>query len=324
MNDEVSIITYHYVRDLDASRYPRIHGLPVRDFRRQIEYIQDRYAVISGEHLIGALTGDAELPPDAALLTFDDGYLDHYTSVFPVLDDAGLPACFFPPTRAVIDREVLDVNKIHYILASTPDVQDLEDTLFDLLAGWGDGETASSRETYRQAVTGDHRFDDPQVVLIKRLLQRELPDELRRRILDQLFDDYVDVSESVLAKELYMTMDQVETLHRHGMYIGSHGSRHAWMDRLEAAEQRADVDRSLSFLEAVGTPTDEWIMCYPYGAHDAALREYIREQGCVAGLTFTAGVADIDRDDALKLPRLDTNDVPRTVDGDAHPSSASG
>jgi peptidoglycan/xylan/chitin deacetylase (PgdA/CDA1 family) len=310
MSRELTIIMYHYVRALSRSRYPQIKGLPTDDFRRQIEYVQDHYTLIGADRLLRAVTEDAPLPPNAALLTFDDGYLDHFTNVFPLLDAKGLPGCFFPPARCILDRGVLAVNKIHYVLASPASPDEIADRLFELMEAWGDPDALRSRAAYREAVVGDHRFDEPEVVLIKRLLQRELPTPLRTRILDHLFDTYVDVREEVLAEELYMDLEQVRCLRRHGMYVGSHGNRHAWMDRLDPEEQRNDIDRSLDFLDKVGTSLDRWIMCYPYGAHDASLRRYLRSQGCAVGLATGAAVADLAEDDPLALPRLDTNDIP--------------
>jgi peptidoglycan/xylan/chitin deacetylase (PgdA/CDA1 family) len=314
MGQPLTIIMYHYVRDLKRSRYPRIKGLSVRDFRNQIEHVRENYNVVSGEHLLAAVTEGAELPPEAALLTFDDGYLDHYRTVFPILDEFGLPGCFFPPARAVLDREVLPVNKIHYVLASAPDAGEVESAVFRLMDKWGGPFDLRSREAYWEAVAGDHRFDAPHVVLVKRLLQRELPKTLRRRILDRLFERYVDVPEDVLARELYMTMDQLRVLRRHGMYVGGHGDQHAWMDRLDPDEQRADIDRTRTFLEKVGTPVDRWMMCYPYGAHDASLRACLREKGGVVGLTTGGETADIG-EHPLALSRLDTNDLPPNVAG---------
>jgi peptidoglycan/xylan/chitin deacetylase (PgdA/CDA1 family) len=313
MSRELTIIMYHYVRALSRSRYPQIKGLSTADFRRQIEYVQDRYTVIGANRLLRAVAEGAPLPPKAALLTFDDGYLDHFTNVFPLLDAKGLPGCFFPPARCILDREVLAVNKIHYVLASSASPGEIADRLFELMEAWGDPDALRSRAAYREAVGGEHRFDEPEVVLIKRLLQRELPTPLRRRILDHLFETYVDVREEVLAEELYMDLEQVRCLRRHGMYVGSHGDRHAWMDRLDPEEQRNDIDRSLDFLDGVGTSLDRWIMCYPYGAHDASLRRYLRDQGCAVGLATGAAVAELAEDDPLALPRLDTNDVPPTV-----------
>jgi peptidoglycan/xylan/chitin deacetylase (PgdA/CDA1 family) len=310
MSRELTIIMYHYVRALSRSRYPQIKGLSTADFRWQIEYVQDRYTVIGADRLLRAVTEDAPLPPKAALLTFDDGYLDHFTNVFPLLDAKGLPGCFFPPARCILDREVLAVNKIHYVLASPASPGEIADRLFELMEAWGDPDALRSRAAYREAMANEHRFDEPEVVLIKRLLQRELPTPLRTRILDHLFETYVDVREEVLAEELYMDLEQVRCLRRHGMYVGSHGDRHAWMDRLDPEEQQTDIDRSLDFLDKVGTSLDRWIMCYPYGAHDASLRRYLRSQGCAVGLATGAAVADLAEDDPLALPRLDTNDVP--------------
>ncbi len=307
---QLTIIMYHYVRDLEHSRYPRINGLSVSDFRKQLTYVRERYNVIGADHLMAVVRGDVNLPSKAAVLTFDDGYLDHFTTVLPLLDEAGLPGCFFPPARCVLDREMLDVNKIHHVLASISDVGKVEDRIFQLMEEWGTSSELRSREAYRSAVAGDHRFDRPQVVLVKRLLQRELPSGLRRRILDHVFDQFVDVSEEVLARELYMTMDQVRCLRRHGMYVGGHGDRHDWMTRLEGNEQRAAVERTLQFLDEVGTSTSQWIMCYPYGAHDASLRACLRDRGCVIGLGTGGETADLHRDDPLALPRLDTNDLP--------------
>jgi peptidoglycan/xylan/chitin deacetylase (PgdA/CDA1 family) len=310
MSRKLTIIMYHYVRDLSRSRYPQIKGLPTDNFHRQIEYVEEYYNVIGADRLIQAVTECDPLPPRAALLTFDDGYLDHFTNVFPLLDAKRLPGCFFPPARCVLDREVLDVNKIHHVLASRVSPDEIADRMFELKETWGDTDTQRSREAYREAVAGGHRFDASQVVFIKRMLQRELPTPLRTRILDRLFETYVDVREEVLAEELYMDLEQVRCLRRHGMYVGSHGDRHSWMDCLDPEEQREDIDRSLEFLDKVGTSLDRWIMCYPYGAHDASLRRYLHEQGCAVGLATGASEADLARDEPLALPRLDTNDVP--------------
>jgi peptidoglycan/xylan/chitin deacetylase (PgdA/CDA1 family) len=310
MGQPLTIIMYHYVRDLERSRYTDIKGLTLHDFRSQIEYVRERYNVISGEHLIAAVTEDVGLPPRAALLTFDDGYLDHFTNVFPILDGADLPGCFFPPARCVLDREVLDVNKIHYVLASASDVGEVENQVFQLMEKWGRALDLHSRDEYCALMEDDHRFDKSQVVLVKRLLQRELPRSLRGRILDHLFDTYVDVTEEVLAEELYMSLDQVQCLRRHGMYVGSHGNHHDWMNCLDPVEQKTSVNRSLEFLDTVGTQLDQWIMCYPYGAHDTSLRSCLRERGCVAGLATGGETANLGQNDPLALPRLDTNDIP--------------
>jgi len=120
MSRRVTIVMYHFVRNLRHARYPEIKGLDTANFAGQIAYIRRHYQVVSMEDVIAAARdSDAELPERALLLTFDDGYIDHYTNVFPLLDRYGLTGAFFPPARAILERTVLDVNKIHFLLATT-------------------------------------------------------------------------------------------------------------------------------------------------------------------------------------------------------------
>ena len=49
-------------------------------------------------------------------LTFDNGYIDHYKYVFPCLSKKKITASFYPSTKAIENKIVLDINKIHFIL----------------------------------------------------------------------------------------------------------------------------------------------------------------------------------------------------------------
>ncbi len=55
---------------------------------------------------------------DTVWLTFDDGYKDHFEFVAPILEQQGIDAAFFPVPDSFENGKILDVNKIHYILAS--------------------------------------------------------------------------------------------------------------------------------------------------------------------------------------------------------------
>ena len=131
MSRIVTIVMYHYVRDLEHSRFPAIKGLSVERFCRQLDYIQTRYTPIAVEDLISALSpAKKDLPKNAILLTFDDGYSDHFANVFPLLDARGIQGCFFPPAQAVLEHKVLDVNKIQFVLAAVPNPASLLDQVF--------------------------------------------------------------------------------------------------------------------------------------------------------------------------------------------------
>ena len=311
MAQALTIVMYHYVRDLERSRFPAIKGLSLERFRRQLDYIGSRYTPVTVEAVLASMEGTARLPENAILLTFDDGYSDHFANVFPLLDARRIQGCFFPPAQAILEHRVLDVNKIQFVLASVPDAVALLDKVFASLPEFSSDYDLKMREAYLASITEQHRYDPREVTVLKRLLQRELPEPVRAEIVRRLFAQHVTVDEAAFAAELYMSVEQIDCLRRQGMHIGSHGYTHVWLNSIPAQAQAEEVDRSLAFLTQFGVTSDNWTICYPYGGFNETLLEQLRPRHCRLGFTVEARVAQIGVDDPLTLPRLDTNDLPR-------------
>ena len=313
--NKCAIIMYHYVRELPYTRYPGIKGLKTSLFKEQLMYLKKHYNFIRSTDLIAALYENKPLPENAVWLTFDDAYVDHYTNVFPILDEMGIEGAFFAPVKAITEHEVLDVNKIHFILAAVKDINDLVDDVYKLLDDHREQYNLRSNEYYFNKLAVSNRFDPKEVIFVKRLLQVELVEELRNRLTNILFKKYVSDNEEAFSRELYMNADQMRCMVRHGMYVGSHGYDHYWLNSLSVEKQISEVEQSLKFLKAIGSDVDNWIMCYPYGAYNQSLVEVIRSRGCKLALTTEVAPAELSLDNAFKLPRFDTNDFPK--DGNA-------
>ena len=303
---------YHYVRKLSESRKKKIPGLNISLFREQISYLQRYYKFVTLDDCLEAISGGHELPRNATLLTFDDGYLDHYVNVFPILNALGIQGCFFPPVCSVRGGRVLDVNKIHFLLASFNDFEKLKKEIFEMLdrlrsEGY---KIEPNKELYaRLAIKSE--WDSKEVIFIKSLLQRDLPHDLRSKIIDGLFNRYVTKNESAFARELYMSEEQLRMMVRHGMVIGSHGNDHLWMNTLSPQDQYHEIEASLELLQSLGMSLDRWLMCYPYGAHNKSLRKVCSDLGCGMALTTEFEIAQLHSKNALTLPRLDTNHLPK-------------
>lgn len=310
MSRQLTIVMYHFVRDLKRSRYPAIKGLTTSRFIGQIDYLSSRYHFVTIEDCLQTLQENTPLPPNAALLTFDDGYIDHFTTVFPILNARGIQGAFFPPSRAITQNKVLGVNKIHFILAAANPLELKENFIQALDEHRGEFNLADTGD-YLERLNLPNRFDPPEVNFIKRMLQRELPESLRERLADQFFKQYVASNEAAFARELYMDEPQLKCMIRNGMYVGSHGHGHFWMNTLSPAKQQQDLELSLDFLEQIGAPTRNWVMSYPYGAYNASLIDIVRQHNGSLGLTTEVKVAEITPDSAFTLPRLDTNDLPQ-------------
>jgi len=168
-----------------------------------------------------------------------------------------------------------------------------------------------SNNHYYSTLAVKSRFDSAEIIFIKRLLQVELAEDVRKLITDELFKKYVTKDEKSFSKELYMDLDQIKFLCQNGMYIGSHGFDHYWLNKLSAERQESEINASLEFLGLVNAPTENWAMCYPYGAYNDSLIEILKKKGCAMGFTTDMNIAKITKDNAFTLPRLDTNDFPK-------------
>ena len=172
------ISMYHYTRDLVHSRYPGIKGLDIELFKKQIEFMKANFSIVTMEQVIASIKGEEILPENALLLTFDDGYIDNYMYAFPILEDAGVQGSFFISGKTFDTHQLLDVNKIHYILASA-DINSLLIDVFERLNHYRgkEFEYASNDELFNQYAVSN-RFDCKETIFVKRILQTVLPEKV--------------------------------------------------------------------------------------------------------------------------------------------------
>ena len=310
---ELYISMYHYTRDLKHSRYPEIKGLDVNLFREQIAFMKSNFNIVTMEQVLEAISTKEKLPEKALLLTFDDGYADNYNVAMPILEEYGVQGSFFIPGKTFTTHQLLDVNKIHYVLASANIYNLVEDLKKEMDYYRGqEFQYAPTEELFAKYDVAS-RFDIKETVFVKQMLQTVLPERLRNIISSKLFAKYVGVTEEQLAYELYMSEEQIRTMKRHGMFIGIHGYDHYWLGNLPVEQMENDISLALDALDEF-VDRKQWVMNYPYGNYNKDVIAYISKQGACLGLTTEVRLADIDKDNPLELPRLDCNDFPPKSD----------
>lgn len=89
----VPILMYHYIRDYQSETDQLGVQLSVtpQAFRRQLQSLrQAGYETISLSEFAAG-----RLPSQPIILTFDDGYVDHYQNALPILQESGYTGTFF-------------------------------------------------------------------------------------------------------------------------------------------------------------------------------------------------------------------------------------
>jgi peptidoglycan/xylan/chitin deacetylase (PgdA/CDA1 family) len=305
----LTLVVYHYVRDVGRSAFPGIKARSCAEFERQLDHVERNYVVIRLGQVVEAYSGGAPLPANACLLTFDDGLADHVQTVLPALRRRGLTGCFCVPGRLLEEPVVLDVQKSQFLLAAVDDHAALGSLLLDLLVPLRDEHGLPPAGELRTTYERPGRYDAGETTFVKRLLQDGLPEEPRRQVLDRLFAEYVTKDEAGFARSLYLSRDGLRSLAEGGMDLAGHGWAHRRLALLDEAEQRQEVERTAAFLASAGVARANWTMCYPYGSRDETTLALLTETGFALGFRDRGGIAGPD-DEPLDLPRIDTNELP--------------
>lgn len=89
----VPILSYHQVNNIDKNQMT----VTIEEFDEQIKYLVDSgYTFITPEELLDTWEDDSKrLPDKPIIITFDDGYIDMYKNVFPILQKYNAKATLF-------------------------------------------------------------------------------------------------------------------------------------------------------------------------------------------------------------------------------------
>ncbi len=234
----LTVLTYHHVAD-PAKGYafdPEVADATPAQFKRQVETIARHFNVIGIEELIAGLDG-APLPPNPALITFDDGYRSCRDTALPILREVGVRAVFFIATTYVADRRLYWWERIAYTVAQRK----------------RDHVTL----TYPTPMTLDLSTPDAIHGLIQTVkntsgleIARFLDDLVRASGMD-----WNAALERKITDELIMTWDDVRALADAGMDVESHSRTHRVMQTLTRADLDDELAGSRADLEAqLGRP----------------------------------------------------------------------
>lgn len=88
----VSVLMYHMIGDEQGNAAVMTEA----NLRIQMNYLRDHgYHPITMQELYDYVTKGAPLPEKPVCITFDDGYLDSYTIVYPLMKEYGFPWTLF-------------------------------------------------------------------------------------------------------------------------------------------------------------------------------------------------------------------------------------
>lgn len=293
----LTALMYHYVRDPahPADLGSGILGLPLDRFAAQLEYVIRHYAVVSWPDVRAHLLGGPALPPNACLLTFDDGVRDHYLNVFPILRARNLSGLFFALARQPGDPMALG-HKLHFLLARLG-LGRLRQEIWRHLDDQQCQIYMQAAERYRS------KGAMVEVDVFKHVVQRDLLEEAEA-ITSLLFSEHIGV-EAQVADAFYLNSEQIAEMAAGGMYFGGHSRSHPWFDAIASEREADEISASAEWLGSVAPGSHAF--AYPYGGYSATAPPLLRAHGFVAAFTTEPAIWHTD---VFQIGRIDADTLP--------------
>jgi peptidoglycan/xylan/chitin deacetylase (PgdA/CDA1 family) len=238
-----AIVMYHGVT---ATHLPFANWcqLDTGAFADQIAFLVEEYTILPLAELVDRLARHRPLPKRAAVLTFDDGFRNVFTTAAPILEHHQAPATVFLVTGLVGSRQPPWPEQLFLALAHTQRAA----------AEW-DGEVWPLSDRARRAAA--------YLALATRL--KELDTPLRQARLAALFDTLGRPPTVALDSPLaILDWDEIERLARSALFtFGCHTHTHPILARCSPEAQHEELLTSRDILrERLGSAE---LFAYPNG-----------------------------------------------------------
>lgn len=232
-------------------------SIPLNIFKKQLQLLKNNFNIFPLQEVI-----NKNQQNHTVALTFDDGYYDFYTYIFPILKQMGMPATVFVTTDFISGRFWFWPDKIRYMLKK-----------------------CSKKEIYIKQL--NKRF-----FLLKEYFDCwnsladyaiKLPIESRRVFIEELQQlTGVNLPEEVPEEYKGVTWQQLEEMSASGLIeIGSHGVSHQILTQLTPYQTQVELEQSKKELEErLGKKISGF--CYPNGMasdYSQSIQEKMKKTG---------------------------------------------
>jgi peptidoglycan/xylan/chitin deacetylase (PgdA/CDA1 family) len=302
------VATYHYVRDLTRTRFPKIKGMLLGGFRKQVRALEDYFEMATLESAVAFLTGTYTPRRDMCLMTFDDGLREHYADVTPILAEHGMQGIFFLITSCLEEGIVAPVHMNHFLMAHLDfDVYRL--ALTETVRSMGFTEQVEL-QTDPSVSQRTYPLDTGEVARFKYLFNFVLPAKTRDLAVRRLFQEHLG-NEVSFNGELYLNWAEAREMQKAGMVLGGHSHQHRPLATLRYAELCADLTNNWDLIQKNLAPQELWPFSYPYGKSDSFNRytvEVLRQLGYRFALCTELG-NNLPGGDLFTVRRVDCKDI---------------
>jgi peptidoglycan/xylan/chitin deacetylase (PgdA/CDA1 family) len=281
--DRILILTYHRF-SLEKTPFT----VSAAEFSAHLEYLSKHSRVFSLAELNDFFENEKTLPPNAAVVTIDDGYSDAFEIAFPVLKKYAMPATIFAVTDFLDGKCWLWTDLMRFVLLETKTNRlKIEFENRDFIEADLNGRTqrieAASRVNSRLKKLPNEQ---------KNLKIKEIAAELKVAIPDSPSEEFAPIS-----------WRQARAMDAENVRIESHTVTHPILTNINQTELDFELKTSKQRLENVLDRKVEHF-CYPNGSLDENIWQAVKNVGYKSAVTTEYGFNE-NAENPFLLKRID-------------------
>lgn len=272
----VKLLAYHRIADIKQNAMPHeselISATP-EQFEKQLKYLSRTCRFTTFKELADEYKANPHFEPEnMVILTFDDGYIDFYTRVFPLLKKYKATAVVFVPTGCIDVSEQIWYDRMAHI------INKLDDFQFSQLLVFIDSDLDQGRDSINSR--NDLFY-----------YMRRIPNKKRLTLFAKIID-YCQAEFKINGNlNEMLNWEQIKELSEYGVEIASHAVSHPVLTQLDSSELEYELGQSKSDIERV-TGSEVVSIAYPFGGYDAYSENVINavnRAGYKFGITYIDG-----------------------------------
>ncbi|WP_026882482.1 polysaccharide deacetylase family protein [Clostridium akagii] len=149
-NDQgVPIVMYHSVDDNQSAILSSGLRITKENFASQMKYLKDNdFHTLTMDEINDFLINNKPIPQKSVALTFDDGYEDNYSNVYPILKSYGFKATVFVVVKSIGENSnFLTASQLNEMQQNGMDIESGTDENVKLADLTSDNQLASLKES---------------------------------------------------------------------------------------------------------------------------------------------------------------------------------
>jgi peptidoglycan/xylan/chitin deacetylase (PgdA/CDA1 family) len=253
---QLAVFTYHRIGPKTDNW--SLSPFDAQIFKQQIEFFSRNYEIIQLDDLIQRLDQGKSPPPQAVAITFDDGYLDVYSSAFPILAQYHVPATVFLATGYIGSDRLFWWDKVNYILQNTP-------------------ETSMNLGTYgiySLSSAEDRLLGNTKICEWLKKIDENTKNEIIQTIATL---GKIGIPEG-MGKKLLLSWDQVKEMSANNISFGAHTVNHPILTNVSLEQARQEIKQSRSDIED-RLQKKVYSFAYPSGCYNDRIIDLVKDSG---------------------------------------------